>query len=237
MVQRVVLDLQNVVKTYNEGRVQALRGVNLKVHEGDLLAVMGPSGSGKSTLMNIMGLLDIPTSGKVILDGRDVSKLSEDQLSDVRGKKIGFVFQQFNLIPTLTAIENVMLPVVFQDGKDSAKRARAIKLLEEIGLKERENHLPRQLSGGEQQRVAIARALINDPEYILADEPTGNLDSKTGESIMKILEDLHHRGKTLIVITHDPRIAGYAHEMATIIDGQLTHTNISKSREFLWKKT
>jgi putative ABC transport system ATP-binding protein len=237
MARRVVLDIENVWKSYNEGRVHALRGITLKVHEGDFMAVMGPSGSGKSTFMNIMGLLDVPTSGKVILDGRDVSKLSEDQLADIRGKKIGFIFQQFNLIPTLTAIENVMLPVIFQGGKDSEKKARALKLLEEIGLKERANHLPRQLSGGEQQRVAIARSLINDPEYILADEPTGNLDSKTGESIMKILEELHHRGKTLIVITHDPRIAGFAHEMATIIDGQLTHKNISSPKEYLWSKT
>lgn len=237
MSKRVVLDLANVWKSYNDGRVHALRGVNLKVHEGDFLAVMGPSGSGKSTMMNIMGLLDIPTSGKVILDGKDVSKLSENQLADVRGKKIGFVFQQFNLIPTLTAIENVLLPVVFHDGKESEKKARAIKLLDDMGMKERANHLPRQLSGGEQQRVSIARALINDPEYILADEPTGNLDSKTGASIMKILKGLHDRGKTLIVITHDPRIAGFAHELATIVDGELTHKNIFSPKDYVWSKT
>jgi len=236
MGKRVVLELDKVWKTYNEGKVQALRGINLQVHEADFMAIMGPSGSGKSTMMNIMGLLDIPTSGKVILDGRDVSKLSEDQLADVRGKKIGFIFQQFNLIPTLTAAENVLLPVIFHDGKESEKIKRAFKLLEEVGLKARENHLPRELSGGEQQRVAIARSLINDPEYILADEPTGNLDSKTGAQIMKLLEGLHHKGKTLIIITHDPRIASYAHELATIIDGQLTHKNISSPKEFVWSK-
>ena len=235
MPKRVVLELQDVLKSYAQGRVEVLRGITMKIHEGDLMAIMGPSGSGKSTLMNIMGLLDVPTKGKLMIDGKDVSKFSDDRLADIRGKKIGFIFQMFNLIPTLTAAENVMLPVIFHDTNEGEKRKKAIELLEFIGLKDRMNHLPSQLSGGEQQRVAIARALINDPELILADEPTGNLDSKTGDSIMKILEDLHHAGRTIVIITHDPRIAEYAHEHINIVDGQILKNHLAGKR-YVWKK-
>jgi len=234
MPKEVVLELRNVYKKYIVEKVDALKDINLKIHESDFIAIMGPSGSGKSTLMNLIGLLDVPTSGKIFLDKKDVSKLDEDKLADLRGKKLGFIFQMFNLVPTLTALENVMLPVIFQ-GKNSEMEGRALMLLEKMGMKDRSNHLPRQLSGGEQQRVAIARSLINNPELILADEPTGNLDSKTGKTIMEILNELHEKeGKTFVVITHDPRIAEYAHEIVNIIDGQIVHDH-KMSKSFAWK--
>ena len=234
MPKEVVLELRNVYKKYIVEKVEALKDINLKIHEGDFIAIMGPSGSGKSTLMNLIGLLDVPTSGKIFLDKKDVSKLDENKLADLRGKKLGFIFQMFNLVPTLTALENVMLPVIFQ-GKNSKMEGRALMLLEKMGMKDRSNHLPRQLSGGEQQRVAIARSLINNPELILADEPTGNLDSKTGKTIMEILNELHEKeGKTFVVITHDPRIAEYAHTLVNIVDGQIVHDH-KMSKPYLWK--
>lgn len=232
--RNIIIELKEVWKTY-EGQVNALRGVSLKVEEGNFASIVGPSGSGKSTCMNMIGLLDVPTKGKVLLDGRDVSRLSENELAKLRGKKVGFIFQQFNLIPTLTALENVLLPVMFQDGS-SLFREKAMEILGKVGLGKRMNHLPSELSGGEQQRVAIARSLINDPEIILADEPTGNLDSRTGKQIMELLKDLHDReGKTLVIITHDPRIAGYAHKTFSIIDGRLMHDH-KTGKAFIWRK-
>ena len=214
------LRLEKVWKVYKMGsvEVEALRGVSLKIERGEFVAIMGPSGSGKSTLMNIMGLLDTPTRGKVYLMGRDVSRLGEDELAEIRGKTVGFVFQRFNLLPYLTALENVLLPTLFLGEK---REDRARELLEAVGLGHRIHHLPSQLSGGEQQRVAIARALINDPEIILADEPTGNLDSKTGKQIMEIFRDLHKKGKTLILVTHDEEVAGYAERVVRIRDGRI----------------
>ncbi|MEM2956248.1 MAG: ABC transporter ATP-binding protein [Candidatus Pacearchaeota archaeon] len=235
MNEKEIIELKEVWKYYPVEKVTALKGVNLTIQTGDFVVIMGPSGSGKSTLMNMIGLLDVPTKGKVFFHGRDISKADEDLLSDLRGKKIGFVFQMFNLIPTLTALENVMLPVIFH-GKNENTEKRAVELLKSLGMGKRINHLPGQLSGGERQRVAIARALINNPELILADEPTGNLDSKTGEQIMAILDELHHKGKTLVVITHDPRIASYAHTMYSIIDGRITK-NHATARKYIWRKT
>jgi len=233
--REVVIELQNVWKSYSEGHVNALQDFSVKIHNEDFVAIVGPSGSGKSTCMNLIGLLDIPSKGKIMLDGRDISKLSENELARLRGQKIGFIFQQFNLIPTLTALENVLLPVMFQNETDHSKE-RAIDLLTKVGLGERINHRPSQMSGGEQQRVAIARSLINDPEIILADEPTGNLDSKTGRQIMSLLVDLHEKDKkTLVIITHDPRVADFAHKTINIIDGKISHDHMAE-KSFLWKK-
>ncbi|MBU2523395.1 MAG: ABC transporter ATP-binding protein [Nanoarchaeota archaeon] len=230
-----VIELRNVWKSYSEGHVNALQDFSVKIYNEDFVAIVGPSGSGKSTCMHLIGLLDIPTRGKIFLDGKDISKFSENKLARLRGKKIGFIFQQFNLIPTLTALENVLLPVMFQN-EDDHSRERAMGLLTKVGLGERVNHRPSQMSGGEQQRVAIARALINNPEIVLADEPTGNLDSKTGKQIMSLLVDLHEKDKkTLIVITHDPRVADFAHKTINIIDGKIAHDH-QMERSFLWRK-
>ena len=193
-----LIRLENVWKIYKEGElgeVVALKDVSLKVEKGDFVAVMGPSGSGKSTGMNLIGSLDTPTRGKVYLGGHDISRLSESDLAQVRGKKIGFIFQQFNLIPNLTAMENVTLPMVFQEMGEYERNVRAGRLLKLVGLENRAEHYPSELSGGQQQRVAIARALANEPDVILADEPTGNLDTKTGDAVMKILADLNRAGK------------------------------------------
>ena len=219
---KTIIKLENVWKVYHmdEVDVPALSGMNIDINEGEFVAVVGPSGSGKSTSMNMIGCLDIPTRGKVLLDGHDISKLDESKLAQIRGKKIGFIFQTFNLIPTLTALDNVMLPMTFQSmGRD--KRIRiARSLLGKVGLIERVDHLPGQLSGGERQRVAIARALSNDPEMILADEPTGNLDSKTGNEIMGLLEDLNKEGKTIVMVTHDSALTKYAKKIIKIKDGK-----------------
>jgi len=219
------IELKDVWKIYKMGLVEvpALRGVDFTVHDGDFIAIMGPSGSGKSTAMAMIGALDIPTKGKVVIDGIDVSRLSENQLAKLRGKKIGFIFQTFNLIQSLSALENVVLPMVFQGYLTPEGRVKRAKmLLEIVGLEHRINHRPNELSGGEQQRVSIARALANDPELILADEPTGNLDSKTGKDIMKILCELHSKQKkTIIMITHDINIAKCAQEHVKIVDGRI----------------
>ncbi len=208
--QKELIKLKNVSKIYkrNEANpVHALRSVNLRVDKGDFVAVMGPSGSGKSTCMNMIGSLDTPTHGKIYLDGKDISELEESDLAQIRGKKIGFIFQQFNLIPNLTAKENVMLPMMFQ-GTDKEQRVeQAEKLLKMVELGDRMDHYPNQLSGGQQQRVAIARALANDPEVVLADEPTGNLDTKTGDTVMNFLKKLHEKGKTIIMVTHEQELA------------------------------
>lgn len=228
-----IIELKNVWKVYPQGKVNALKNINLKIKKGDFLSIMGPSGSGKSSLMNLIGLLDKPTKGKIFFEGKDTSKFSEENLSEIRGSKIGFVFQMFNLVPTLTTLENIMLPAMFKTSWAEAEK-RAIELLKKVNLEERFNHLPKELSGGEQQRIAIARALINNPEVILADEPTGNLDSKTGTQIMKILNSLHKEGKTVVVITHDPIIANYAKKIINIIDGSISKDHVVM-KKYVWK--
>jgi putative ABC transport system ATP-binding protein len=218
-----MIELKNVHKVYPMGEVSvpALRGINLTIHPGEFVAIMGPSGSGKSTLMHLLGCLDLPSDGVVQLDGKDITTLEEDTLAQIRGKKVGFVFQTFNLIPTLTAQENVELPLFFQGVPREKRRARAAELLRKVGLDGRLHHKPAQLSGGERQRVAIARALANDPEIILADEPTGNLDSESGKAILELLAQLHREGKTIILVTHNPEAAAYAQRIVRIRDGRL----------------
>jgi putative ABC transport system ATP-binding protein len=218
-----MIELKNVHKVYPMGEVSvpALRGINLTIHPGEFVAIMGPSGSGKSTLMQLLGCLDLPSDGVVQLDGKDITTLDEDTLAQIRGKKVGFVFQTFNLIPTLTAQENVELPLFFQGVPREKRRARTAELLRKVGLDGRLHHKPAQLSGGERQRVAIARALANDPEIILADEPTGNLDSESGKAILELLAQLHREGKTIILVTHNPEAAAYAQRIVRIRDGRL----------------
>jgi len=221
---RVIIKLENVWKVYKIGQVEvnALRGLNLDIKTGEFLAIMGRSGSGKSTAVNMVGCLDIPSKGNIFLDGRNIAHLSESQLAQIRGRKIGFIFQQFNLIGTLTALENVMLPMTFQGTLREERTQRAKEILKMVGLEERIHHRPNQLSGGEQQRVAIARSLVNDPEVILADEPTGNLDSKTGDSVMNFLTNLHEeKNKTIIMVTHDKHIASHADRIEYLKDGQI----------------
>jgi len=219
-----VIELQNVDKVYrmDEVEVSALKNISLKVRENEFIAVKGPSGSGKSTLLHIIGCLDRPTRGKVILDGVNVSGLNDTELARLRGRKIGFVFQFFNLYPTLTALENIELPMVIAEENKRKRRERALELLKAIGIEKRADHLPSQLSGGERQRVAIARALANNPPLILADEPTGNLDSKSGREILTILKNLQEKeNKTLIVVTHDEHIAKYAERIVYLKDGEI----------------
>lgn len=217
-----LIKLVDVWKTYKMGDVEvhALQGLNLEVKEGEFLAIQGPSGSGKSTAMNLIGCLDIPTRGHVFLDNHDIAKLSESDLAQIRGRKIGFIFQQFNLINTLSAMENVMLPMMFQGIPESERRARAKKLMELVDLGERMDHKPKELSGGQQQRVAIARSLAVDPDVILGDEPTGNLDSKTGLTVMDFLKKLQKEGKTIVLVTHDDNIAKQAQRVVYIRDGK-----------------
>ncbi len=205
----IIIELQNVSKSYKMGEVvvPALKQMNISVKKGDFVALMGPSGSGKSTGMNMIGSLDIPTQGKIYLDGKNIAEMSESDLAVLRGKKIGFVFQGFNLLNNLTALDNVTLPMIFQNMPAQKREARAKELLKQVGLEHRMHHYTNQLSGGEMQRVAIARALANDPEVILADEPTGNLDSKRGEEIMQFLTQLNEQGKTIIMVTHDRALA------------------------------
>lgn len=218
-----MIQLKNVQKVYPMGEVgvPALRGIDLTIQPGEFVAIMGPSGSGKSTLLHLLGCLDLPDDGIVQLGGHDVTKLDEDTLAQIRGKKIGFVFQTFNLISTLTALENVELPLFFQGVSRAERRVRAAELLSKVGLDGRMHHKPSQLSGGERQRVAIARALANNPEIILADEPTGNLDSESGEAILDLLAQLHREGKTIILVTHNPEAAAYAQRILRIRDGRL----------------
>ena len=206
MIKDIVIKLDNVWKIYKMGKVEvpALQGLNLTIREDEFVAIMGPSGSGKSTAMNMIGCLDVPTKGAIYLDGQNIAHLSESDLAQIRGRRIGFIFQQFNLIPALTALENVMLPMVFQNTPKEERVKRATELLAQVDLSDRLHHKPTELSGGQQQRVAIARALANDPEVILADEPTGNLDSKSGHKFMDFLQGFNRKeGKTIIVVTHD----------------------------------
>jgi len=225
-----IIKLKDVWKVYQMGEVTvpALSGINLEIKKGEFVAIAGPSGSGKSTMMNLVGCLDLPTKGTVYLDGEDIAKFDESRLAQTRGQKIGFVFQQFNLIPTLTALGNVMLPLEFQDTETSIAKKKASELLTLVGLGDRQHHLPSQLSGGQMQRVAIARALAVDPEIILADEPTGNLDSKTGRFILDFFNKIHKKdGKTIIIITHDPHLVHYAERIVSLKDGKIekiTHT-------------
>lgn len=219
-----LVELDGVWKEYQLGQtcLAVLKNASLTVERGSFLAILGQSGSGKSTLLHIIGVLDTPTRGKVFFEGKDTSRLSDDELAAIRGKKVGFVFQQFNLLPQLTALENVMIPAVFQGMRESERSERAKKILSSVGLKDRMAHKPAELSGGEQQRVAIARALINDPVLIVADEPTGNTDSKTGKMIMDILADLHKKeNRTVIVVTHETDYASYADKVLRIKDGEL----------------
>ena len=213
--------VQDVDKIYDTGKVQvaALRGVSLEVESGESMAIIGPSGSGKSTLMNIVGCLDRPTSGSYLLDGRLVNELSDDELAEVRNKKIGFVFQTFNLLPRATALENVELPLVYSGVQSAVRRERALSALERVGLGERADHRPNELSGGQAQRVAIARALVTEPSIILADEPTGNLDTKSGLEIIGMLKKLHEQGITIILVTHNPEIASKTDRFVEIRDG------------------
>jgi putative ABC transport system ATP-binding protein len=213
--------MENITKSFRVGDqdLHVLKGVNLRIEPGEFTAIMGTSGSGKSTLMNLMGCLDVPTSGRFLLAGRDVMQLNDDELSELRNEHIGFVFQSFYLLPYATVLENVLVPTLYREKKKDRVRERAAELLKLVGLEERMKFRPTQLSGGEQQRVAICRALINDPELLLADEPTGQLDSRTAEEIMSVLTRTNERGKTVVVITHDADIAAYARRIIHIRDG------------------
>ncbi|HRU44152.1 MAG TPA: ABC transporter ATP-binding protein [Spirochaetota bacterium] len=221
----VVIEIKNLKKIYQieDIKVNALNDVSLKVEKGDFIAIMGASGSGKSTLMNILGCLDKPTEGKYLLDGIDVSNLSKDTYAAIRNKKLGFVFQGFNLLPRTTALDNVEVPLFYGDKKISKSEAaqKSLEALKMVGLENRKNHVPNKLSGGQQQRVAIARALINDPEVILADEPTGNLDSQTSLVIMKLFSDINDKGITIILVTHEPDIAAFAKRKIVMKDGKI----------------
>lgn len=234
-----LIELEEVVKEYQMGEnvVRALRGSNVTIESGDFVAIMGPSGSGKSTLMNMVGALDVPTSGRVSLDDRNLSELTENQLAVLRSEKVGFVFQKFNLIPSMTAQENVALPMLFRGGSKKERMDRSAELLDRMGLGDRLDHMPSELSGGQQQRVSIARALVNDPEIILADEPTGNLDTETGDSVMALLTELNDEGKTIIMVTHDPHDAQYAEYIVDITDGVTTKKEKEENYEYTSRVT
>ena len=222
-----MIKLQGITRTYQMGKteVHALRGVDLELNEGECVAIMGPSGSGKSTLMHILGALDRPSEGGISFNGQSIAEESSRGLAKIRGKQIGFVFQSFSLMPTLTAMDNVELAMLFQRAPRKKRRERALELLELVGLNDRVKHLPSELSGGERQRVAIARALANEPQLLLADEPTGNLDSKSGEQIMRLLMKLNReRGMTMILVTHDAKVADYADRVIWLLDGLVDET-------------
>lgn len=217
----IIIETHDISKVYRMGTeiINALKSVSIKIHKGEYVAFMGPSGSGKSTLMNIIGCLDTPTGGQYILNGNDVSNMTDNQLAEVRNKEIGFVFQTFNLLPRQTSLENVALPLIYAGFNKSQREERAQQVLESVGLGTRGKHKPNELSGGQRQRVAIARALINNPSILLADEPTGNLDSKTSYEIMELFENLHSKGNTIIMVTHEEDIAKYAHRIVRLRDG------------------
>ena len=217
------LSLTNIKKSFGQGdsRVEVLKGIDLLIKKGEFCVLLGPSGSGKSTLMNMLGCLDTPTSGKYVLDGQDVASMTDNQLADVRNKEIGFIFQGFNLISNLDAVENVELPLVYRGVSKNERKQLAMEALKSVGLEDRMKHKPNEMSGGQQQRVAVARAVAAKPPIILADEPTGNLDTKSTQEIMEILKELHRSGRTVIIITHDEEIASQAHRVIRILDGRI----------------
>lgn len=232
--RKVVIDMKGIIKRYYIGQpneLEILHGIDLKVYDGEFVAIVGESGSGKSTLMNIIGALDRPTEGEYFFNGEDISKLSDKQLSKIRNQTIGFVFQNFNLISRTSAIKNVELPMVYAHIPRKERSQKARKLLEMVGMSERASHNPNELSGGQKQRVAIARAMSNNPALILADEPTGALDSKTGRTIMNIFHELHRQGKTIVLITHSPELASETERIVTISDGMITGDSITNYNE------
>lgn len=228
-----VIRLENITRHYKVGTVivKALQGVSISVKRNEFLALMGPSGSGKSTLMNLIGCLDTPTSGKYTLNGQDVSGMDDNELADIRNKEIGFVFQTFNLLPRATALENVSLPQIYAGISKKEREQRGIEVLKQVDLADRMDHRPNELSGGQRQRVAIARALVNSPSILLADEPTGNLDSKTSIEIMGLLEKLHENGNTIILVTHEEDIAKHAHRIVRLIDGAVDRDYLKKKEK------
>ena len=230
-MEKEIINLENIVKNYKVGTVlvEALRSISLIIRKNEFVAIMGPSGSGKSTLMNILGCLDTPTGGSYMLNGHDVSKMDDNSLAEIRNREIGFVFQTFNLLPRSSALENVMLPLIYA-GYSKAKRIeRASTVIEEVKLTDRMTHKPNELSGGQRQRVAIARALVNNPAIILADEPTGNLDSKTSIEILGLLEEIHKKGNTVIIVTHEEDIAMHTHRIIRLIDGKISSDEKNKN--------
>jgi putative ABC transport system ATP-binding protein len=230
-----IIELNDIVKTYTRGveELQVLKNITLHVETGDFVAIIGPSGSGKSTLMNTIGLLDVPSSGSYVLDGVSTSGLSDNRMAELRNHKIGFIFQQFNLLPRLTALENVELPLIYSGISRQERREASLVMLDSLGMKERAGHRPSELSGGQQQRVAIARALVSKPSLLLADEPTGALDSKTGKEVLELMLDLNKRGNTIVLITHDPGIAEHASRVVAIRDGELIsdHRNDHRKKQ------
>ncbi len=221
MQKELIIDIKNITRDFKMGSetLKVLKGVDLQIEKGDYVALMGPSGSGKSTLMNVLGCLDTPTSGYYSLNNKDVSKLNDDQLAEIRNKDIGFVFQTFNLMPRTTALDNVALPMVYAGKSKHERNVRALEVLKLVGLSDRVDHHPNQLSGGQRQRVAVARALVNNPSIILADEPTGNLDTKTSIEIMALFDEIHSNGNTVILVTHEEDIAEHAHRIIRLRDG------------------
>lgn len=225
-----VIEIKDIIKHYQVGTqvVKALRGVDLQIKKGEYVAIMGPSGSGKSTLMNVIGALDTPTGGDYILNGTNVSQLSDDKLAEIRNKEIGFVFQTFNLLPRYTALENVMLPLIYAGIAKNERVLKASEVVKKVGLEDRSSHKPNELSGGQRQRVAVARALINNPSIILADEPTGNLDSKTSVDIMRLFGEIHAMGNTIILVTHEEDIAQHAHRIIRLRDGKVESDEVNE---------
>ncbi|MFM7359192.1 MAG: ABC transporter ATP-binding protein [Sediminibacterium sp.] len=231
-MQTAIIQLENIEKSYFMGNhtIPVLKGISLAIQRNEYVALMGPSGSGKSTLMNILGCLDSPTGGKYVLNGQDVSKMSDDELAQVRNNEIGFVFQQFNLLPRLTAVENVALPLVYAGISKKDRIERALEALRKVGLADRSHHKSNELSGGQIQRVAIARALVNNPSLLLADEPTGNLDSKTSIEVMDLFSQIHAAGNTVVLVTHEEDIAAYAHRVVRLRDGLVESDTIRKAK-------